>query len=302
MINTLFLREHNRLAGEIERAYPDWDDTRIFETTRNAVIVMFLTVVIEDYINHITPAPFRFRVDPKLAWKARWNRPNWITAEFSLLYRWHSLIPDTVAWNGVTLPVKASFMDNRLLLDAGLARAFTDISAQRAGGLGAFNTPDALLPVEEKAIAQGRLVSLAPFGDYRAYVGMKRPKRFRDVTRNRAAARLLEETYGGDVSKVDVYVGLFAEQPVKNSPLPPLILRMVAMDAFSQALTNPLLSEHVFNVETFTAIGWRMIQTTKTLHDLLVRNVPDPAVVGEITMTAKKRRGAVGSAQSAPRP
>lgn len=31
MMNTLFLREHNRLAGEIERAYPGWDDDGFFK-------------------------------------------------------------------------------------------------------------------------------------------------------------------------------------------------------------------------------------------------------------------------------
>jgi prostaglandin-endoperoxide synthase 2 len=283
MINTLFLREHNRLAAEIEKLNPSWDDDRVFETARNITIVIFLKIVIEDYINHITPTPFRFRADPSTAWTAKWNRPNWITAEFSLLYRWHSLIPDTVEWNGETLPVKATFMDNRPLLKAGLARAFTDISAQRAGCLGAFNTPEALLPVEKKAIDQGRLVALAPFGDYRAYVGLKPPKRFRSVTKDRAAAALLDKIYGGDVAKLDFYVGLFAEKPMKNSPLPPLIMRMVAMDAFSQALTNPLLSEHVFKPETFTAFGWRTIETTASLQDVLSRNVTGE--IGRVSMT-----------------
>lgn len=96
MMNTLLLREHNRLSGEIERAHPGWDDDRVFETARNAVIFMFIKIVVEEYINHISSAAFRLRADPSIAWNAPWNKPNWMTTEFSLLYRWHSLVPDEI--------------------------------------------------------------------------------------------------------------------------------------------------------------------------------------------------------------
>lgn len=288
MMNTLFLREHNRLAAEIERANPDWDDERVFQTTRNAVIVIFLRIVIEDYINHITPSSFRFRADAAVAWKAGWNRPNWITAEFSLLYRWHSLIPETVEWNGRATPVGDTILDNRPLLEAGLARAFVDISAQRAGALGAFNTPQALWRVEAKAIHQGRVCAIAPYADYRACCGMGQPRSFKAVTKDKAAAAMLKSLYEKP-DRIEFYVGLFAEQPVKNSPLPPLILRLVAMDAFSQALTNPLLSEHVYKEETFSPVGWQAIQETRCLRDLVARNASLPESA-RISMTREHWR------------
>jgi prostaglandin-endoperoxide synthase 2 len=66
----------------------------VFQTARNIMIPMFIKVFVEHYINHITPLPFSLRADPSVAWAASWNRPNWVTAEFSLLQRWHSLMPD----------------------------------------------------------------------------------------------------------------------------------------------------------------------------------------------------------------
>lgn len=284
MINTLFLREHNRLAREIEKAHPSWDDERGFQTARNALIVLFIKVVVEEYINHISSTPFRLRADPTVAWNAPWNKPNWITAEFSLLYRWHSLIPDNMEWSGKFYSVAATLMNNQLLLDSGLTSAFASMSAQRAGRLGAFNTNVALIGFEIKAVEQGRLCKLDSYASYREYVSLEKPKTFSDISKNKAVIDFLAANYGGP-EDVDFYIGLFAEDTEPNSPLPPLILRMVAVDAFSQALTNPLLSEHVFKPDTFSMIGWSAIQNTSSLRDILIRNSPEEAGSVRISMT-----------------
>ena len=284
MINTLFLREHNRLAGLIEAAHNDWDDERVFQTARNTVIVVFIKIVVEEYISHISPIPFRFKANPSVAWNAPWNKPNWVTTEFSLLYRWHSLIPDTITWNGTPYPAAATFMNNRPLLEGGLVAGFADLSAQAAGRLGAFNTADALLPVELRAIKQGRLCDLAPYSDYCKYVSLPRPKDFSDISTNPKVVDFLKTVYKS-VDEVDFYVGLFAEDTNDNSPLPTLILRMVAVDAFSQALTNPLLSKSVFHKETFSKPGWDAIQSTASLRELLNRNSPGGVGDKQITMT-----------------
>jgi prostaglandin-endoperoxide synthase 2 len=68
---------------------------------------------------------------------------------------------------------------------------------------------------------------------------------------------------------------MHAEDLRKNSALPPMIGRLVGIDAFSQALTNPLLAENVFNKETFTPVGWEEIMSLTTLSQLVHRNVPD---------------------------
>ena len=287
MMNTLFLREHNRLAGVIESAHPDWDDERVFQTTRNTLIVLFIKVVVEEYINHISPS-IRFRADPSFVWNAPWNKPNWMTTEFSLLYRWHSLIPSTIKWGGQPYPLLATLMNNQLLIKGGLAQAFSDMSSQTTGRLGAFNTAGALLHLEIEAIKQGRLCELASYSDYREYVSLSRPGDFSDISSDPQVVDFLKNTYK-TVDKVEFYVGLFAEDNTKNSPLPPLLLRLVAVDAFSQALTNPLLSEHVFNEnvrqETFSAQGWEAIANTSVLRDILERNSPGGIGDAQIGMT-----------------
>jgi prostaglandin-endoperoxide synthase 2 len=51
---------------------------------------------------------------------------------------------------------------------------------------------------------------------------------------------------------------------------------MVALDAFSQALTNPLLSENVFNETTFSLEGMKIIEKTRSLREIVARNVQQP--------------------------
>jgi prostaglandin-endoperoxide synthase 2 len=64
--NTIFLREHNRLAGVLSDAYPQWDDDQIFETARLINTRQLLNIVVNDYIRHIAGS-FPFVLDRTFA-------------------------------------------------------------------------------------------------------------------------------------------------------------------------------------------------------------------------------------------
>lgn len=278
MINTLLLREHNRLAGKIEAAHPGWDDERVFQTARNVVIVLFIKIVVEEYINHINPTPLRFFADPSVAWHAKWNRPNWITAEFSLLYRWHSLMPATMTWKGEARDSALLRLDNRVLLAGTLADALVDVSSNTATALGLENSAPFLVPIELSAIDQARRNRLDGYNAYRRAFGLEPARDFDGFAVSDAVRDRLKRWYGSP-DRLEFYVGLFAEPVQTNGPLPELIQTMVAVDAFSQALTNPLLSEHVWGDRTnrrlaFTDLGLAAIEATASLADLARRNCP----------------------------
>jgi prostaglandin-endoperoxide synthase 2 len=283
MINILMLREHNRVCGELVAAYRDWDDERVFQTARNIMVVLLLRVVIDEYINHISPYHHAFKLDPKVSWRAHWNRPNWFAVEFNMLYRWHSLIPDEIEWGERTYDVKHWFLDNRALLESGLALAFDASSRQAAGEIMLGNTHESLLHTEERAIAQGRKNRLASYNDYRVAMRYPRVNAFEQITSNPEILARLKKVYK-TVDDIEFYVGLFAEEPRPNGAVPALLGRMVALDAFSQALNNPLCSEHIFNEGTFSKVGLQIIESTATLADLVTRNVHDGKHV-LVTMT-----------------
>jgi prostaglandin-endoperoxide synthase 2 len=194
--------------------------------------------------------------------------------EFNLLYRWHGLIPSTLHTDGEDLTVWDTVFNPELVPRHGLARLFEDASNQRAGRVGLFNTDPVIQPVELLSVNEARAVGLASYNDYREYAKFPRVTRFEQISGDPRVLEGLRELYG-DVDRIELYPGLFAEDPRPNSVLPSLIGRMVGVDAFSQALTNPLLAPRVFNETTFSPAGMDVIRSTRTLSDVLHRNVPE---------------------------
>jgi prostaglandin-endoperoxide synthase 2 len=71
-------------------------------------------------------------------------------------------------------------------------------------------------------------------------------------------------------------VGIFAEDYPDYMMMGELMTCMVANDAFTQALTNPLLARNVFNEDTFTKTGMKVIKDTRSLQHVVARNSPSP--------------------------
>jgi prostaglandin-endoperoxide synthase 2 len=284
MMNVLFLREHNRVCDVLAQAYPSWDDERLFQTTRNIMIVLLLKIVIEEYINHITPYHFRFVLDAAPFMQARWHRENWMSVEFSLVYRWHSLIPDHVEIAGQKLPMTESLVNTEVLAEHGLAAWFESTSLQQACDIGMMNTPLFLLGTDWGSIKVDRDARLTTYNDYREMAGFPRVTSFDQITGDKARQQKLKEIYG-HVDKIEMYVGCYAEDTREGSALSSLIGRIVGIDAFSQALTNPLLSDSIFTEATFSPAGMEIITSTSTLSDMLHRNIPPTSRRYTVTMT-----------------
>ena len=285
MLNTLCLREHNRVCNVLSKSYPDWDDERLFQTTRNIVMVVILNIIMEEYISHITPYHFNFFADPEAFTKESWQRPNWMAIEFSMVYRWHSALPETFTYNAEETPMVASLWNNQMLIDIGLGALIEETSSQPGSRIGLFNTPDfplkqtnegtvTFIDATDLATMQySRMAQLASYNDYREMCGYPRVTDFNQITGDKYTQEKLKELYG-HVDKIEFFVGLYAEDVRPNSAIPSLVSRIIGIDAFSQALTNPLLSDKIFKPETFSEVGWEIIQNTKTVGDLVNRNVP----------------------------
>jgi prostaglandin-endoperoxide synthase 2 len=288
MLNTLCIREHNRLCDVLASNYPDWDDERLFQTSRNILMAIILKIIMEEYINHITPYHFKLFADPEAFTKESWHRPNWMAIEFDFVYRWHSAIPETFNCNGKPTHVAETLWNNKILVDQGLGALMEETCSQPGTKIGLFNTPDILVELTElPTIRLGRQLQLASYNDYREMCGFPRVTRFEQISSDEFTQQKLKEFYG-HVDKIEFFVGLYAEDVRQNSTIPPLVARLIGIDAFSQALTNPLLSPNIFNQETFSPVGWEIIQNTNTVSDLVNRNVPPSDKQYKVTFDLKK--------------
>lgn len=277
--NTLFLREHNRVARLLAQAHPDWDDDRVFDTARNTTTVLLLKIVISDYIRHISPLRLPLEFQPGLAEKEQWYRTNRIKIEFNILYRWHGLVPSRYGFLPSAEPGKdnptAFLHNNKWIVDTGIGGAITALSKEPATRMVMGNTPNFLRGVKIDTMRLVRASNLAPYNDYRERFSLPRAKRFEDITDDPKVLAKLKELYP-TVDDVEWYVGMSCEKLDDAMLMGRLLFTMVAHDAFTHALTNPLLSNEVFVPETFGKIGWETINTTHNLTDMAKRLVPDP--------------------------
>ena len=276
-ISTMFLREHNRICVQLAAHNPGWDDERLFQTARMINTVLLLKIVVEEYIGHIAGTRI-FKLDPTFAEKEKWYRTNWITIEFDMLYRWHSLVPDAILVNGKAVAAGDFRNNNGLLEQVGMAGILTSASTQKAGRIGLFNSPSFLAVAETNALRMSRDFRLRSYNDYRVQFGLDRLAEFSDLTEDPLALQRLKQLYHS-IDDVEFLVGIFAEDRGGDSLFGNLLNVMVAYDAFTQIFTNPLLSKNIYNAQTYSQYGLTLIEQTDSIHDIAARNCADAGAV-----------------------
>ena len=272
-ISTIFIREHNRLCDLLAAAHPDWGDDRLFHTARNINIVMLLHLTINEYINQLAQPPIKLKLGRPWAEKEHWYRANRIAIEFNLLYRWHSFVPDLIEIDGRRLdPIDFRF-NNALLEQYGAADVIAAAARQPGGQVGMHNNPYYLWHAEYAAHAFARSQRVRPFIEYQVAFDWAPAKDFKDLTGDEELARELHDLYNGEIRDVEFLVGLFAQKRTPPAVLPPVLNTMVAVDAFSQILTNPLLAENVYGPDAFGDEGMKIIEETRSFDQLMMRNL-----------------------------
>lgn len=270
--NAIFLREHNRVAGLLEAANPDWDDDRLFHIARNVNIVQGLKLVVEQYIYHLGGERLPFKLDRTFAEKKSWYRSNRIAIEFVLLYRWHPMIPATLKVDGQTYEPGDYRWNNALLETIGVERLIAAASAQPAGAMRLHNTPAFMKQAEINGLELSRAHRVQPFNAYRQRFGLKPYKTHEELTGDATLAAELRLIYS-NVDDVEFFVGLIAEEHPDDSSFGSTLFATVAVDAFSQIFTNPLLAKEVYEL-ALGPVGMRIVDETTSLEQVVARNAP----------------------------
>jgi prostaglandin-endoperoxide synthase 2 len=176
--------------------------------------------------------------------------------------------------------------NNPLVIARGIDTVIAQFSRQKASKIGLGNTPAFLVDrhpafpeqasVEERTVHLMREARLRPYNAYREAFGLGALSSFVDLTKDVALQATLESHYR-DIDSVEWYVGIFAEDYPEHRMMGELLTTMVAHDAFTQALTNPLLARRVFNEQTFTKLGMEIIEETHCLQQIVARNSQNPS-------------------------
>jgi prostaglandin-endoperoxide synthase 2 len=285
ILNTIMLREHNRLCDLLKAAHTGWDDERLFQTARNIMIVLLIKIVLGDYIGQFSRLDFILEPTPGMAEKQTWYRNNWISLEFNLLYRWHSMVPEQFVMGSQTFPLADIRSNVPLVTQYGVGPFIDAATKQRAGQIGLHNTPGIFFEpmplgadnrsVMERTVAMGRDAKLRSFNDYCEAFSYPRLKSFDELTDDAALREELRQLYNDRIDDLEWHVGIFAEKADPSFMLGRLLTRMVGYDAFTHALTNPLMASCVHNEATFSREGLALISATNSIADIIRRNISD---------------------------
>nr|XP_023696329.1 prostaglandin G/H synthase 1-like [Paramormyrops kingsleyae] len=130
---TLWLREHNRICDILKAEHPTWADEQLFQTARLIVIGETIKIVIEEYVQHLSGYLLKLNFDPTLMFGTPFQYGNRISIEFSQLYHWHPLMPDSFHINGDEIPYHQFLFNTSIVMHYGLEKLVDAFSKQRAG-------------------------------------------------------------------------------------------------------------------------------------------------------------------------
>ncbi|WP_406694128.1 peroxidase family protein [Singulisphaera sp. Ch08] len=246
-LQTLFVREHNRIADSLRQTNPGMDDETIYQTARARVIGELQAITYNEWLPALLGPgalkPYR-DYDPTV-------NPG-IANEFSTAaFRFgHSLLGDDVEFldgNGQPIADEVSlsdaFSNPALLQTHGIEPLLKYLSSDPSSELDStivnsvrnflFGSPGAGgFDLASLNIQRGRDHGLADYNSMRAAFGLARVTSFGEISSDLDVQVKLQALYGS-VDKIDAWVGALAEDHVPNSSTGPLI-RAVLIDQFTR--------------------------------------------------------------------
>lgn len=246
------------------KAYATWDND-LFQTARLVTCGLYVNIILKDYVRtilNLNRTDSTWSLDPRAEMKdgllsdaAKQATGNQVSAEFNLVYRWHSCIsardqkwsedlykelfvgqdPGKISlqqfamglgkWEA-TLPAdpaerpfaKLQRQADGRFSDDDLVRIFEESVEDVAGAFGASNVPTVFRTIEVLGIKQARSWNLATLNEFRSFFSLQPYKTFEEINSDPYIADQLRHLYDHP-DLVELYPGLIVED-AKDPKLP----------------------------------------------------------------------------------
>jgi hypothetical protein len=262
-LQTLFVRNHNRLAAALQQEHPDWTDEQLYQEARKLNIAEYQMITYTEYLPDLLGAGalpkytgYNPNVDPAIA------------TEFSTVaFRFgHSMLDngidrlnnngtDITDPSGATVDLAQDFFDPNLLgttgaVDPLTGHVATDIGAILKGdasGVAQAVDPLAVRDVRDLLFGNGgqggqdliardvqraRDDGIGSYNQVREAYGLPPVTSFAQITSNVKVQQELQQAYGS-VDNIDPFEGGLAEDHVKGSDVGPLF-QAIMVDQFTR--------------------------------------------------------------------
>jgi hypothetical protein len=261
-LQTLFVRNHNLIAGELQAEHPNWSDQKLYQEARKTNIAEYQEIIYSQYLPDLLgpgalPAytGYKWIVDPAIA------------TEFSTVaFRFgHSLLSGEIERQGNNgrdvlpndpvgpdISLATDFFDPNVLNPAGLVDPLTghistDIGPFLKGDADGVAQADDLLAIGDvrnllfangglqdngqdlmaRDVERARDDGIGNYNQVREAYGLPPVTSFAQIASNVTVQKELKEAYG-TVANVDAFEGGLAENHAAGSDLGPLFTTIIA--------------------------------------------------------------------------
>jgi peroxidase len=233
-MHTLFVREHNRIAKQLNQINPHWTGDTVYEETRKIVGGILQKITYEDYLPELLgDNPLQRYTGYKY-----WINPGVINSVAAAAYRFgHSIIRpsfDILDENyrrvGAPIPLKHMFFNNTFINRHGIEHlllglcTFQAEKVDRSFARGIINhlfererSPG--LNLIALNIQRGRDHGLPGYNEFRKYCGLTNARKFEDTANEISLEnrKILAKLYKDDPTIADLFVAGIAETPLPGS-------------------------------------------------------------------------------------
>jgi hypothetical protein len=240
--HTLFMREHNRAAGQIQKAFPFLGDEALYQGARAIVIGEVQSITFNGFLpallgsgvisvyggynpdvnpgiaTEFSTAGFRLG-HSLLAPDVEFLNPDTTTRSPAVSLADSFFNPPLVAQNGADPILKYLATDNAQEIDNKIVPELQNFLFGPPGA-GGFD-------LASLNIQRGRDHGLAGYNTTRAFYGLNRVGSFAEITSDPALQKKLAQLYGS-VNNIDLWVGGLAEDHVPGGSVGPLFQRIIA--------------------------------------------------------------------------